>query len=119
MTLSTAQDYIDALDLALEEERTALLNGNLTALEPIVARKEDAISHLNEIDALENADLDAVQSKVTRNQALLDSAMEGIRSVAARMAEIRRVRKGLDVYDESGRKTRFGTNTQTTLEKRA
>lgn len=119
MTLETPQDYIDELDTVLEEERTALLSGDLSALEPIIARKEEAIQRLNELDALEQAEFTEVQSKVTRNQALLDSAMQGIRSVAARMAEIRRVRKGLDVYDKAGRKTRYGTNNRLTLEKRA
>ncbi|CRL12416.1 flagellar protein FlgN [Phaeobacter italicus] len=119
MTDRTPQDMIEQLDDLLDQERIALLAGDLHELEPLLAQKEEIITALNMAGDLERETLESVQSKVTRNQALLDSAMEGIRAVAARMAELRRVRKGLDVYDQAGRKTRFATRGAPTLEKRA
>ena len=119
MTKTNPQDLIDELDTILDQERRALVQGELEKLEPLMTRKEILIGDLNQISELERAALSHVQGKVARNQVLLDSAMDGIRAVAARVAELRRVRKGLDVYDQSGRKTRYGTRGATTLEKRA
>lgn len=113
------QQIIDELDQILDRERTALMAGDLGQLEELLAKKEKLIGKLNSVTELERESLAQVQNKVSRNQLLLDSAMEGIRSVAARMAELRRIRRGLDVYDQSGRKTRFGTHGATKLEKRA
>ncbi len=119
MTNRDPQTFIDELDRILDEERAALMQGDLKKMEHIIARKEEAIEQLNSITDIEKETLAHVQTKVVRNQDLLDSAMEGIRSVAARMAELRRVRKGLDVYDSTGRKTRYGTRANKKLEKRA
>ncbi|MDE4172962.1 flagellar export chaperone FlgN [Phaeobacter sp. PT47_59] len=119
MSKTDPQAFIDALDRILDEERSALMTGDLKQMESILARKEEAIDQLNTISNLEQQTLAQVQTKVVRNQDLLESAMEGIRSVAARMAELRRVRKGLDVYDSTGRKTRYGTRLTKKLEKRA
>ncbi|MBY6066438.1 flagellar biosynthesis protein FlgN [Leisingera aquaemixtae] len=113
------QQLIDELDNILDRERVALMAGDLSKLEELLAKKEKVISKLNSVTELEREALELVQTKLSRNQQLLDSAMEGIRSVAARMAELRRIRRGLDVYDQSGRRNRFGTRGATKLEKRA
>lgn len=122
MTDKTAQDLIDALDDLLEEERTALKAGDLAALEPILAKKEELIDALNEISEAEDSqpeDFTDVQSKVSRNQDLLQNAMLGIKAVSSRMAELRKVRRGLEVYDQRGQRNSFHTNNQKKLEKRA
>ena len=113
------QQLIDELDQILDSERTALMAGDLSKLEDLLAKKEKIVGKLNAVSELERDSLERVQSKLSRNQGLLDSAMDGIRSVAARMAELRRIRKGLDVYDKSGRRTRYGTRSGANLEKRA
>jgi len=119
MTDMNPQVLIDDLDSILDQERQALIKGDLDKLGGLMTKKEALINDLNTIGELERDALTQVQGKVSRNQVLLDSAMDGIRAVAARMAELRRVRKGLDVYDQSGRKTRYGMRGSTALEKRA
>lgn len=119
MTNPSPQQLIDELDTLLGREREALVNGKLDQLGELLERKEAIITALNSVTELERESLAHVQDKVARNQELLDSAMEGIRSVAARMAELRKVRRGLDIYDKAGRKTSFGTRGSTSLEKRA
>ena len=119
MTHDSAQDMIDELDTLLDQERGALVRGDLEQLGRLVAHKENLIGKINMLDALERSRLAHVHDKVARNQALLNSAMEGIRAVASRMAELRRVRHGLETYDRAGRKKRFGTQTHTSMEKRA
>ena len=119
MTEQTPQELIDALDAILDQERDALIKGELTKLEPLLEQKEALISQLNEIDGMEKESMSSVQTKVVRNQALLTSAMDGIRAVASRMSELRKVRKGLDVYTQSGAKSSFSTLGAKALEKRA
>ncbi|MFC4218347.1 flagellar biosynthesis protein FlgN [Pseudophaeobacter arcticus] len=119
LTHQTPQSLIEELDKILDQERSALVRGELNQIQELLTRKEAIIARLNEIGSLERADLAQVQTKVSRNQELLNSAMEGIRSVATRMAELRRVKKGLDVYDRAGRKERYGTTMGQRLEKRS
>lgn len=119
MSKPTAQQLIDDLDQILDRERTALMEGDLGKLEDLYAKKEKIIGKLNADPDLEQGTLAQVQTKVARNQDLLESAMDGIRAVAARMAELRRIRKGLDVYDQAGRRTRYGTRNLGKLEKKA
>ncbi len=113
------QALINALDAILDQERVALIKGELTSLEPLLKEKDALISRLNDLGAAEKDSMASVQSKVVRNQALLSSAMEGIRAVAGRMAELRKVRKGLDVYNQSGARSSFSTSGAKALEKRA
>ncbi|MFP3384170.1 MULTISPECIES: flagellar export chaperone FlgN [Tritonibacter] len=119
LTDQTPQTLINALDELLEEERSALTQGELDKLEGILARKEELFDKLNRITDLEQGALDTVHSKVTRNQALLGSAMQGIKAVATRMAELRKVRRGLEVYNRSGQRTSYTTSGSMKLEKRA
>ena len=114
-----AQGLIDELDTLLDRERQALVEGNLELLGRMLTQKQDLIEKINAMDTLEREHLSGVHSKVTRNQELLNSAMEGIRAVANRMADLRRVRQGLETYDKNGRKKRYETQTLSSVEKRA
>lgn len=119
MTRNTANGLIAALDSILDRERQALTNGALDQLTDLMTEKDEIIEQITAIESLEKAQLAPLREKVTRNQALLDSALSGIRAVAGRMSELRKVRGGLDTYDSAGRKTRFGIHNEPNLEKRA
>ena len=119
MTQDSAQNMIDELDTLLDQERGALVDGDLEQLSRLVAYKEDLIGKINLLDSLERGRLAEVHDKVARNQVLLNSAMEGIHAVASRMADLRRVRQGLETYDRTGQKKRFDTQIQSSMEKRA
>lgn len=119
MTYESQQYLIDDLDDLLERERQALVNGELEQLGRFLTRKEALITQINALETLERTVLTQIHEKVTRNQTLLNSAMEGIRAVADRMADLRRVRRGLETYDETGRKKRVETHVETSVEKRA
>lgn len=110
---------LDQLDILLEDERGALLRGDLSQLMALTAEKERLVDALNALDSAPTGDLRAVQGKLTRNQALLDGALQGIRSVAARLAAHRRIRRSLDTYDQSGRKHSIPGDIAHNLEKRA
>ena len=119
MTHDIAQDMIDELDALLDQERLALLEGDLEQLGRLVALKGNLIGKINTLEALERSRLAHVHDKVARNQVLLNSALEGIRAVASRMSDLRRVRQGLETYDQTGRKIRIETQDMSSVEKRA
>lgn len=110
---------IDELDELLDAERRALMSGNLDELTRLYENKEKLVANLNALDRLEAKRLEGLQKKMTRNQTLLSSAMEGIRAVADRMAELRRLRQSLSTYDREGKRKQIATPTEQKLEKRA
>ena len=119
MTDDTMQTLIDRLDSVLEDERHALLSGDLDTIGDLLSHKERLIDALNAAAPETHPDLGPLQDKVARNQALLDGALQGIRKVAARMAAFRKIRRTLETYDESGRKMILRTDIDHKVEKRA
>lgn len=119
MTQDSLQSTIDSLDDLLDAERRALIAGKLDEISRLHDRKEMLIGDLNRRDADERESLLELNQKLQRNQALLNNALAGIRSVARRLAAIRRVRQSLETYDSSGRKTSVETRVERSLEKRA
>jgi len=119
MTKATPQQLIDQLDTLLEKEREALLVGDLDKVTEIAVSKEELIDALNRLSPKDQTSLEALQEKVTRNQVLLDGALQGIRKVASRLAALRRIRKSMDTYDASGRKQTIQGEVDRRMEKRA
>lgn len=118
MTNNTTQVVMNELDALLDEERDALLAGNLDAMSALVERKENLISTLN-AHQQPQADLVHLQGKVSRNQTLLDGTLEGIRAVTGRLAAFRKIRRTLETYDQTGQKTTISDASESKVEKRA
>lgn len=112
-------DLIKALEEVLDLERAALVEGDLERLDHMSPEKEKLIGAINEMQVLDSADLIAVQKKLERNQALLTSAADGIRAVAERMSELRRVRQEFTTYDAAGQRSGYPMRGKVKLEKRA
>jgi flagellar biosynthesis/type III secretory pathway chaperone len=119
MSHDDAQTLIDRLDDLLEQERVALLQGDLEAIATLLENKERLIDALNALTESDRPEMEGVEAKVRRNQALLDGALQGIRHVAARMAALRRVRRGLETYDAKGAKSTIEGEAEYSVEKRA
>lgn len=120
MSDPTPQQLIDQLDELLDAERRALLIGQLDAIAAIAEEKERLIDALNAMEPEESRPaLKDLQSKVARNQVLLDGALQGIRKVAARLAALRRIRRSLETYDATGRKQTIQGEVEHKVEKRA
>ena len=119
MTLDKAQNIIDQLDDLLDSERLALLDGDLERISGLLEKKEALIDTLNALEPKARPELQELQDKVVRNQALLDGALQGIRKVAARMAAYRKIRRSLETYDETGRKKIISGTIDHKVEKRA
>ncbi len=117
--MSSENELIARLDEILTIERKALLSGDLTSLESIVTEKEDLIGSLNTIELAKTAASDDVNAKLEHNQVLLEAAMQGIRNIAEKLAEIRRIRREFDTYTEQGEKNRLKGDVESSFEKRA
>lgn len=120
MTADPLKNTIAELDALLEDERTFLLIGDLDRIQDIHDRKAVLIDDLSTLDAASaKQKLQDLNDKVERNQALLNSALAGIRSVARRLATVRRVRQSLEYYDEDGSKATVEVGIDRQVEKRA
>lgn len=118
MTSETEDRIIAQLDALLDVERCALLGGDLSRVGACVADKERLVQALNETVVCQY-ELSALQAKMIRNQGLLDGALQGIRSVAERIASYREIRKSMDTYDGQGRKHTIPGEVTRTVHKRA
>ena len=119
MTSEAVQHTIGALDALLDRERSALLEGDLEGLIGQFDEKKTLIDRLNGSGEVREAELKALQGKAARNQALLDSALQGIRSVADRMSTLHRIRQSLETYDETGQRRTIEGQPSRKMEKRA
>lgn len=117
--VTNMQDTVDSLDDLLDEERAALLDGKLDQIGRMLKRKEYLIDVLNGSDQFEIEALSDLNIKVVRNQGLLTSALEGIQSVADRLAVMRRIKNSLDTYDAQGRRKGIDMLQKGIVEKRA
>jgi len=118
-TAAQAQVLIDAMDDVLDRERAALVAGNLEGVSRLLTEKETLIDRLNALGDASARTIQPLHDKLTRNQALLSSALQGIRIVANRLSALRRIRRSLDTYDKSGKKSPLGDLPQNKVEKRA
>ncbi len=118
MTPNTAETIIAALDGLLDRERKAVLAGALDTLAPLMAEKSALIDALAALGPV-GITMDGVRAKARRNQDLIESAMEGIRSVAQRLATIRRLRASMDTYDSAGQRQPIQGGRGGNVEKRA
>ena len=119
MTDRSLEDVVADLDDLLETERAALLSGDLEIIGRQLHRKENLVDELSVLDAADTRALAAVAGKLRRNQDLLDYALDGIRSVATRLAALRRVKEALDTYDATGTRKSVKISKESSLEKRA
>lgn len=119
MSRNETFDVIDALDDLLDAERAALLAGKIDEVGRLLARKESLIDDLSTLENRKMPELEKLSAKVKRNQDLLDHSLEGIRSVARRLASLRRVRSALDTYDARGARHTIDITPEASVEKRA
>ncbi len=119
MTHEHAQSMIDELDDLLEAERGALIAGDLEEIGALIERKETLIDALNGLELPAGQSLVGMRDKLDRNQVLLESALNGIRRVANRMATLRRIRDTLETYDAEGRRRTIQGEVVRKVEKRA
>lgn len=117
--MADADETIAALDLLMEQERTAALTGDLDAIESLLERKETLLGALGNAAPLDGAVLRAIDAKARRNQMLLNGTLEGIRAVTTRLAAMRKIERALVTYDDTGRKRDHEIAPKSSIERRA
>ena len=113
------KEAISAIDALLDDERQALLTGDFDALQKILDQKEDLIKVLSTQHGSDFSGMQMLAPQIERNQELLSHALDGVRAVARRLAELRQVRESLDTYDATGRRKSVPAQSEHSLEKRA
>lgn len=119
MNTNRSVSLVESLDDLLEQERQALLKGNLDAISAILSQKEATLNQFPSLKGSQTENLATLRAKVSRNQALLDSALRGIREVSDRMNALRRAQRSLETYDRGGNKSVVVTRPEHQVERRA
>jgi flagellar biosynthesis/type III secretory pathway chaperone len=114
-----AAALIDPIESLIDEERAALLAGDLERLARLLDRKESLLSAIAAVEFHDMAAIERIKSKLARNQTLLESAMAGIRSVHDRLRLLRETRDALRTYDSSGQERRIESRPGRHVERRA
>lgn len=110
---------IGKIDALLEQERDALKSGNYEELAALLARKNSLVDALASAPLGKASGVEVLRQKAAHNQALLDSALQGIKSVSTRLAALQSVRSHLETYDNKGRKVSISSAVEGEVEKRA
>ncbi|MBQ2261879.1 MAG: flagellar protein FlgN [Loktanella sp.] len=85
----------------LNAETFAITQGDYAVLDDLVARKLALFELLQQARATPQ-DLRLVSDHLAQNQLLLEAARKGIGAASDRLSALRKVRDGLQVYDQSG-----------------
>jgi len=109
----------DALEDLLDAEKSAVLNGNLDEVGRLLDQKSRLIEQIDGLGLSQPGPLEPLRIKLERNQNLLNSAADGVRSVARRLSMVRRVRDSLETYDARGQRKTVSLKHSTALEKKA
>ena len=88
-----------ALAALLEEERRLILDGSWGDLQALAPRKAAGLDALRHAEPEELAPL---ARSLSRNQALLAAALDGVREALRRRAALAAARKGLVTYNAQG-----------------
>ena len=115
----TLEDILSGLDSCLERENAALLTGELDAISGLMDEKTALIGELNALGSTEAGALDTLKQKAERNQVLLTGALEGIRRVSERLADMHNLRHSFDTYDSHGKRQTIEGEVVRHVEKRA
>jgi len=112
-------DAAEKLSNLLDDEREALLRGDLERLNDLLVPKEALIEAMNLVPQTDLTTMQELDGKVKRNQLLLDGALEGIRAVALRMAQLREVKGALETYGADGKRREIELESESSVEHRA
>ncbi len=85
----------------LDRENAAIIAGDYATLDELAIAKQQLFDALSGTP-IPKAELRVIAAKLDKNQMLLAAAIKGIGAARSRLAALRAVRDGLQVYDRSG-----------------
>ena len=113
MVDSTAKQLLELWN----REREAIIQADFLAVDHCVAKKETLLTALNNSPVVTRT-LTKIRSALKENQTLITSAIAGVQAARTRVAELKDVRMGLRVYDQTGQIAQVQTRN-TGLSKRS
>ena len=116
--MTNTSGLIEAFDALFERERGALVAGDLRSIPGILSEKEALFERL-EKERPDPEGLARLRAKATRNAGLINGALEGIRAATLRLKIIRKVKAGMETYDQDGRRSMLSGKPGLQMEKRA
>ena len=106
------------LDRVLDEERNALLRGQIQSLDHSHRIKLlEKHSKMNFSD-LRDFRVEVVQRKLKRNEELYDSAVKGVESARNRLNEILRAKQKLTTYTKNGKSKKVTLTRSSSFERK-
>lgn len=106
------------MDDLIEAERDALLSGDLDRIVQLLEEKRTLAQGLADGHVAAET-VGRHRTALQRNQELFDRTLEGVRAVAARMAELAQTRATLETYDASGQRRTIRRADRPKIERRA
>ena len=114
----THEDLCQSLEAVLDAECDALKQGHYDALDPLVERKATLMQDVLDCEDLPETALHELKSRISRNQDLIDMAMQGVRAVTQRMQDLHRARDRFETYDKNGHWQSVDSRARPQLEKK-
>ena len=117
--MSVAGKLDQELDALLTREYTALLEGNLDALERLSAQKLVVMEAVAALPTNELRKFESFKLRLLRNQRLAQSAIQGMRAAITRAKDIKDVSTRLRTYKKDGQEGVFAVRSRSGLSKRS
>ena len=95
----------DAIERVLDQIHTAILAADFATLGRLIPELEAALAALIQPD---QALLERIARKATRNAICLQASVRGVRAAINRVKEVRQAIAGLVTYDGTGKRAAFG-----------
>ena len=119
MKSESANFDLYTLDTILEQERSALLNGEIGELQTLAEDKNHLLTVLENSGPVSASEVIPLKQKLRRNKALIESALEGLQAVASRIEDSSRLKKVMHTYDQQGTKKEIRSGSERNIEVRA
>lgn len=116
MALFKTKSPTERLMALLQQERAALLQGNLGDIEKLQRQKHQHLESFQQDQNLES--LVALKHQVASNQRLLAAAAQGVRSATATLEKAKQGQNNLKTYQKDGQAQQHHTGAAT-VQKRA
>lgn len=104
----TKTDIADHLLALLQDERKALLSGELETLPKFIPVKEKLLGALDPTKVDQNV-IENMRQAAIANQALLEAALKGVNAARERIEIVKNGGPSLNTYDASGKASSTGT----------
>ncbi|MEP3884749.1 hypothetical protein [Planktotalea sp.] len=113
------RNLVKELSVLLESEHDALMAGNITLFEKLVAQKTQVLLTVSALPMSDLKRFEKMRPLLQRNQRLAQSAIKGMRVAIKRAKDIKDVSLGLQTYKKDGSGRSIAMRSARSLSKRS